>query len=561
MGKYAILQFSNDTPKKIGRLSMQFSRTVALVIIVAGSLSWSGTTVAGDQVIPQAPPATQSDNGIQTLTDYFDFLSSGNLESAGLIWTEAAQERSARFGITYTDIPLRVDCTSPITRNVDMMRPYLRPACRQAQALGNGFGKLEYNNIINGRTIKWNYYSRLQGRFFWLTFPEDCYSHGWPVVESKYFRIHAAPDKKAYLNPAALAEADQFVARIADSLKLTKAAMAEIAAKKIEYFFCDNTETVTNMTGQNTRGILDLASNDVISTDFPHFHEIVHLMVNIKLKELPLNTLPLLREGLAVRYGGRWGKSPSALMDLGAYLYNQKLVEIDSILTVSGFNSSAGADIAYPVAGDFCLFLTQRLGMAKFFALYLGFSRSDDGLDTLSTEGIQKTLYTALGKADWTSVVADFEKFLADALPLMAGAQAGNGTAVGGKALMSGPKFQITQDNAWLNFEFSVDSTAPCGSLLFGKDARLGTGRSFLWDEQFGVTYPFEGFRYAVRFDQNEAGLYDYATNELIAKYIFGISSTEGYYDAVTGKVRVRFRSSLLGKTRPTGEDYRCLPK
>jgi hypothetical protein len=509
--------------------------------------------------VAAACAAPQTDNGIQALTDYFDYLVSGNLESASLTWTEAAQERSARFGITYTGIPLRIDCTSPITRNVDKMRMYLRPACRQAQVLAGDNAKLEYNNIVEGKLVKWNYYAHLQGGFYWLTYAQDCYAYNWPVKESKYFRIHVHPERIQYLNPAVMDESDRFVDRICDSLKLDKGARAELATKKIEYFFCDNTETVNNITGQTTRGMLDLASNDIISSDFPHFHEVVHLLVNIKLKELPLTTLPILREGIAVRFGGRWGKRPSALMDLGAYLCNQKLVEIDSILTTFGFNSASGADIAYPAAGDFCSFLYQRLGPQKFFALYLSLSRSDDALDTLSAEVIEKDMAVALGKSDWAGVLIDFSAYLSDAVPLMAVARAGR--AEKGKEIFNVSHFRVTQDNEWLNFEFTCDTSVTQGSLLFGKDARLEAGASYLWDEQFGTAYPFEGYRFGVRLDQNEAGLYDYATNELIAKYIFGISSGEGYFDPASGKIYVRFRSSLVGKNLPIGSSFRFLPK
>jgi hypothetical protein len=508
---------------------------------------------------PLVIAAGQGDNAVQALAEYFDYLVSGNTESATMMWTESAQERSARFGITYTDIPIRVDATSPIPRNIPLMRYHLQPAAKSADFINDAKDvKLEYNAMVEGRIVKWLYYAHQVKDYWWFTYPQDCYSAGWPIKESRYFRIHVHADKEQYLNQAALDEADAFVDRIGDSLKLDKAARNEIAARKIEYFFCDNSTTLTAITNQNTRGVLDQASNDIISTDFPHFHEITHLLINIKLKTLPLTTIPILREGIAVKFGGRWGKRASSLMDLGAYLYRQKLVSLDSILTTNGFASAAGADIAYPVAGNFSAYLLTRLGMAKYFDLYLSMSRSDNSLDTLSLPEIQSAFCKVLAKNDWTEVVTDFEAYLDSALPSMSVAVAGQESK--GTVLIKGDGFTATSDRDWLNFEFSVDTMSHDGALLFGADKRLKGAHSYLWDEQ-NRDEPFSGYRYAVRFDQNEAGLYDYATNELLAKYIFGISPSEGYFNSTTQTVRISFRSNLVGKTVPANGDYLFLGK
>jgi hypothetical protein len=501
----------------------------------------------------------QAENAIQALADYFDYLVSGNIESAGFMWTESAQERANRFGITYTDIPVRVDATSPIVRNIPAMRGHLQPAAKSANIINDSKDvKMEFNNIVGARIVQWYYYAHQSKGYWWFTYPQDCFSDGWPIKESRYFRIHVHPEREQYLNQAVLEEADNFIDRIADSLKLDKGSRSLIASKKIEYFYCDNAETVQAITGQTTRGLLDLASNDVISADFPHFHEVTHLLVNIKLKTLPLTTLPILREGLAVRYGGRWGKRATSLMDLGAYLYHQNLVSLDSILTVGGFNAAAGADIAYPVAGNFCAYLFARVGMPRFFDLYVSFSRSDNTLDTMPLPEIEQRFCTALGKKDWAEVVTDFESYLSSALPAMEFATAGRPES--GTTLLKGDRYVVTQDQDWLHFEFVSDSTAPDGNLLFGADPRLKAARSYLWDEQYH-DQPFPGYRYAVKFDENEAGLYDYATNELLAKYIFGISPSEGYYDPATHKVRISFRSTLLGKVVPRANDFQFLLK
>jgi hypothetical protein len=131
-----------------------------------------------------------------------------------------------------------------------------------------------------------------------------------------------------------------------------------------------------------------------------------------------------------------------------------------------------------------------------------------------------------------------------------------------GKELIHADRVTVTQDKDWVSFEFASDPSREVteGNLLFGKDQRLVNTRSPLFDEQYQMGYPYDGFRYGVRIDQNEAGLYDYATNELVAKYIWGITPSEEYYNASDRKVRVKFRTCLFGKNLPGPSDYTLIP-
>lgn len=507
-------------------------------------------------------PSFAQHGAIQMLTEYFDMVISGNYESATYMWSEQAQERSSRFGINYADIPIRVDCTSPVVRFADAVRGHLNPPVKQSENLAaDTVVRMQFSNIVNGSLQEWYYYAQKIGNYYTLIYPQDFFSRGWPVVETKYFRIHVHPNVRALLNPVMMDEADNFVERMADTLKIPKARLAEIAKAKIEYFFCESEETIKAMTGMTTKGMLDLASNDIISADFPHYHELVHLLVAIKLKDQPLVTLPILREGVAVRYGGRWGKRVTALMDLGVYLYREKLVELDSIVTVQGFESSAGADIAYPVAGLFVAWILDRSGMPAFFDLYAKFSRSDASLDTLNHLEIRRRLAEALGLPDWAAVQAGFSSYLDSASTRFAVAQPG--VPKDGKDLIHSDRVVVKMDKDWLSFEFSPEPSKEVteANFLFGKNPRLANEHSYLFDEQYQQGYPFDGYRYGVRVDQNEAGLYDYGTNELIAKYIWGITPSEAYYEASDRKVRVSFRTSLLGKNLPSAGDYTVLPR
>jgi hypothetical protein len=121
------------------------------------------------------------------------------------------------------------------------------------------------------------------------------------------------------------------------------------------------------------------------------------------------------------------------------------------------------------------------------------------------------------------------------------------GTIDGGKELLRGEGYVVRSDKNWLAFEFSgTTDQGVTGNLLFDLETDLASAVSELYIRQYGDSIPFSGYRYGIRFDQNEAGLYDYATNELLAKYIWGISPSDEYYDEAGRTVTLKFRKELF---------------
>jgi len=501
-----------------------------------------------------------ANEAVETLAGYFDLLATGNLESASGMWTQAAIERSSRFGIEYSDIPLKIDCASPIVRNLELMRNHLQPPAKQIRELpGGDFFRLQYSAIAEGKLVEHSYYAYFDGSYYWLTYPQDYFCRDWKVKESEYFRIHAHPDVQKYLNPAALDEADQFVERLADSLDLLQSDLKTIREKKIEYYYCGSDETVREITGVRTKGTFDLPSNDIISSLFPHYHEVAHLMVNVKLGRLPLATHPLLREGLAVYYGGRRGNSSSALMGLGAFLHRKKIVEIDSLLTVSSFDSNASSDIAYPVAGLFTAYLLDKIGHKKYLEHYRALSGSLDEVRALPDSAVRSELLAAVDMSSWAALLSDFNTFMQQQTtergPLLPG------RIENAEPLMEADGFAISSNKEWLVFEFTANnSQPPGGNLLFGYDARLSEASSVMFEEQYVGKLPFEGHRFGVRFDANEAGLYDYAGNHVLAKYILGITPSDEYFDPDQNKITIRLKKSLVGDKLPSENDCKLVP-
>src|SRR5690606_19923465 len=147
------------------------------------------------------------------------------------------------------------DCNSPIVRNLAFMQDHLQPPVKSVSVLQpDNFSRLEFNNIVQGQVVKHSYFTERQGKYPWLIYAQDYFARDWPIVESGYFRIHAHPGVKNFISAATLKTADQFVEAMADSLKLSKELLAEMATSKIEYFYCDSDTTVKQIIGYQVQG-------------------------------------------------------------------------------------------------------------------------------------------------------------------------------------------------------------------------------------------------------------------------------------------------------------------
>jgi hypothetical protein len=522
-----------------------------------------GIFVLGLSILPTLMIPSESkaaERPVKILTEYFDLLISGNIESAHYLWTEPSLNRAGRFGIEYIGIPLKNDCTSPIIRDLKLMRHHLERPAKQTFTLDDSsYQRLLYSKVVEGKLVEYNYYMYFDGEYWWLCYPQDYYCRDWPTRESRYFRIHVDPTAERYLNPVALDAADEFVERIADSLKFSKDRMKTLETEKIEYYYCGNDSTVELISGHLVKGVFDMASNDLISGFFPHYHVLIHLLVNIKLQRLPLYTQPLLRKGVAVYYGGRWGKTPASLLGLGAFLYREDIVDLDSLLAMPLFESHSGADISYPVAGLFTAYLIDRMGRDRYLDLYLKLSGDFETVYSQTVPEVKQILVEAAKTDDWDKFLQGFDEYITEATGDKAVIRPGH--LKKGKELARGDNYVVRAHKKWVGFEFSFEGNHPAtGNLLFGHDDRLNGIGSILHGEQYGPETEIEGYRYGVRFDQNEVGLYDYATSHLMAKYIWGITPSDDYYDADNNKITVMFRKELLPKEWPSGDDVKLLP-
>ncbi|MEW6413336.1 MAG: hypothetical protein AB1483_12840 [Candidatus Zixiibacteriota bacterium] len=501
----------------------------------------------------------KAESGTAMLSEYFDLVMSGNFESAEQYWTPESKANANRFGIEYINIPLKIDCTSPAVRNPGLLHQFPPLAMSEGTALASDeYMRFNVEFTAGDGKLEHHYLTYSKDGYYWLMFPQDYFSSGWPEIQTKYLLIKYDPATETVVNTLALDEFDRYITRAADSLGLSQDDMKHLEKEKLRYFLCQNETQVKDITGYLVKGTYDLASDDIISSFFPHFHEVTHFLVNYKLRKLHLYTLPIMREGVAVYLAGRWGKAPASLLALGGNLYQMQMVELDSILTMQGFEQSAGSDLAYPLAGLFTAFLRTKISFADYLELYRYLSGEFDDLYKLSPDDIKTIFAEALSEPDWDTVRAGFDRFVAQWLAGNAGIYPGD--IDGGKALFESPAINITEKDGWLSLTVKDTTGSPQGNILVGKNSALDGKVSSLFDEQYQAREKLDSHRYGIRFDRNEAGVYDYATNHLVAKYIWGITPSENYYSDTDNTLHLRFKKDLIGGADIAPDKIRVLP-
>ena len=498
----------------------------------------------------------ESDVGV--LAGYFDLLASGNIESAYYLWTEESRERASRFGIEYENIPLKIDCYSPIVKDIELMRDHLQPPAKKTAKMPRGFSYLMYSAIVNGNLTEYTYYMRKIDDYFWFTFPQEYYSIDWETKQTKYFNIRYNSLLENNLNEIVLQEADNFIELMAKKMQLSNEALKLIEEKKIEYIYCESDKRVRDITGHLVKGTYDMPSNDIISAFFPHHHEIVHLLINMKLQKLPLYALPLLREGTAVYYGGRWGKAPNTLTTIGEFLISEKIVSLDSILTFSDFSKSATSNIAYSVAGLFSGYLVDRMGVDAYFTLYRDLCGDYNSLLFLSADDIKAKFSQAVKVSNWDELQNDFRSYLDH---VVSNAQMLPGITDSKKEIYNANGIVIRDDKDYYTFEITAQTAdTVSGNLLFDYQKILDGKQSTLFEEQYKMNQKFSGHRYGVRYDRNEVGVYDYATNHLIAKYIWSLRPSDDYFDDASHKLFFKCKKEVISLKLNSKTEFTILP-
>jgi len=225
-----------------------------------------------------------------------------------------------------------------------------------------------------------------------------------------------------------------------------------------------------------------------------------------------------------------------------------------------GFKRHSGSDIAYPVAGLFSAFLMEETNRWDYLDLYRDLSGQFDSINGMTEHQVQQVFVKAIKADSWSDLEKKFNEFsqerITDKAVVLPGA------LDGGKSILKESQFEVRSDKNWVSFECWGKPAQPvAGNILFDPVEELAGTSSGMFEEQYPQEFLFEGYRFGVRYDQNEVGLYDYATNYLMAKYIWGISPSEKYFDSTQNRISVRFRKELFNGKLPSEGSFKLLPR
>ncbi|MEZ4823875.1 MAG: hypothetical protein R2942_16330, partial [Ignavibacteria bacterium] len=222
-----------------------------------------------------------------------------------------------------------------------------------------------------------------------LIFPSTYYSDKWKIIKSDYFSFYISdPDM---FNENCSEYLDRYVENLMNFMKFSEEEKKHLKKEKILYLFCKDENEIEKICGYNTKGMYLLDEDAVITTYSYHTHEIAHLLMNYKLKQLPLYTLPFFQEGFAVAVGGRGGLSSNVLMDVGYYTLKSNFVESESLFSKKGFQSE-DPSIAYSVSGLINKIFMDKNGFDEYQRLYLKMSGNSEFIYSISIDNVYREL-------------------------------------------------------------------------------------------------------------------------------------------------------------------------
>lgn len=482
---------------------------------------------------------------------YLAALEEMRWDDAEACWTPRAITRAHTTEISYANVPVKLDCASPLTAALSAIRNDKAKISVETVSPASDTTRLTVRIISATDTVTTTYYAENASSGWRLTSPLYYYSHGWKIHPTAYVDVYYADT--SLLNEYACKVMDDFVEAVGTKLGLTTEDLAQLKSQRIDYFLGTG-DDVRRMTGFDTQGMTDLQTDAVVSRSLPHEHELTHLLVNYRQKRLPLYTLPLLQEGLAACLGGRWSKSPQAIAYQGYITLANEIGRLDDLLTRSGFNDPAvGAEVSYPIAALFTGFLLEKGGIEKYLALYTALSGSDNRVGSFDVAGVKAAIEKAYG-IPWAKVAAGFEEYWRH-LPLVGIAPDASQPSGDPNIVIDtlGARISIWNNPDLVHFAVDLPSDArECMLLIKDIEAVDPAYRSWLFAERL-PREAYAGEHIGVRFSADEAAVYDFLTSKLQASYIHALSPQPGYRDEATGTIHFAVDAGILKKVDAAG--------
>jgi hypothetical protein len=326
-----------------------------------------------------------------------------------------------------------------------------------------------------------------------LISPIRYHNRNWHRFETDYFVFYLSD--WSIFNEYSAHKLDAFVERTLDILGVPQESKTKLQEAKIYYFRCLDSDEMQILTGHAGRGMYNLAYDYIITTYNCHYHEIVHLLVNYKLRDVHLLTHPFLQEGIAVALGGRGGREQPVLMNLGMFFERSGFISYKDLLSYESF-AQMDASLSYPLSGLYSEFLIKELGIENYLNLYEKYSannpRGEVPADILPAE------------ERWDSYLQSYR----GVQPIVVGST----IITTCDTILADMRAQICRSEDLIHFKIN-------SAVLFGEERPPQYYQSTIFKELLpGVLY--QGEKYLVTGGENEISIYNLYTNDLTAKYV-----------------------------------------
>lgn len=323
---------------------------------------------------------------------------------------------------------------------------------------------------------------------------------GWEVRESEYFRFFISDSD--LFHKRAIKKLDQFIENAIEKLQFTQEEKEKLQKEKIIYVFCKDIREIKEITGFNARGLYILASDAVITTFSCHYHELIHLLINYKLKESAIYTHPFLLEGIAVALGGRGGKKPEIITGMGYFLETSGFLSYKDLLSYKGFYQN-DASLSYPVSGLYVSFLLEKIGIDAFIKLYREYNSNNSVSKNIDPKDLPP-------EDEWNQFINNHKAMTNIKFP----------EKLMGNTILRKNDLIISETEEFYHYQTKSNE------LLLSEIEYEKKYRS----KQFNLLFPekkYNGAKYLILIEEEEINIYNLYTNNLIACYVSAFSSSQ----------------------------------
>lgn len=346
---------------------------------------------------------------------------------------------------------------------------------------------------VKQKNYKTSYYFKNE----FLISPPYFFYKEWERIESKYFTFYISDPE--YFNKYSVNRLEEFISDIFSVLNYTEYETKKIKEEKIIYILCKDEDEIEKLTGYKARGMFNLAYDYIITTFNCHYHELLHLLLNYKLKDLPLYTHPLLQEGFTVAFGGRGGKEPEVILNLGYFITESNFLDYKELMRSDEFRNLS-ASMSYPLSGLYNDFLISQIGIDNYLKLYLKYSVDNINVLNISPDDLPL-------ESEWHKFINEGNQYEQI------------------KVELDEEEFQILiEDSSYLlkeDSELYLIKTG--GNILISTHDRKENYFSKIFQKLFPKKQ-YEGEKYLIRINDSEIAVYNLYSNNLIANFVSGFT-------------------------------------